>query len=320
MQTPIAGPLFAWRDVALEYLVFLGAYALLGAAGFWVAVARPFLRGGGRDAPMDRAALGAARIALVGAVVSALMLLVGVGERAAENGIPLGDAARAGGPALALGALLLTFLVVGFALLAVGRARALWPAAVVGVFALTLRDVVQGRWQTIVNPLHLLAGGLWIGTLAVLAITVIPPALRRELGRGGSPSISQVIARFSRLSLFAIALLVASGLVTAWRQLKYPSALWTTPYGYVLLGKLAAVAIVVALGAFNWRRVPPSLGVEGGVARLRRSARAELLAAGVVLAITALLVSIPPPKLPASRAPAASVGASTTVTPPAAPR
>ena len=305
MQTPTAGPLFAWSDVALEYVGFLGSYALLGAAGFWLAVARPFLHGAAADTPLRRATDSAARIGLGGALVSALMMIVSIARRAAEKGIPFADAAGAGGPALAMGAFLLALLIVLFALLAAGRAPFLWPAAAVAIIALTLRNIVQGRWQTMVNPLHLLAGGLWIGTLAVLAITVIPRGVRRELGRNGSPSIAQVVARFSGLSLFAVALLVASGLVTAWRHLKYLSALWTTPYGYVLLAKLAMVAVVAALGAFNWRRVSPVLGAEGGAARLQRSSRAELIAAAVVLALTALLVSVPSPRAP-KPAPAAA--------------
>jgi len=298
MQPPSPEPLFAWSDVLHEYIQFLGAFALLGAAGFWTAVARPFLRGAPHDAPMTRAARVAARIGLAGAVLTIARTILGVAERAAEKSIPFGEAARAGGPTLAIGAVLLALLVVAFALLSAGRARGLWPAAAAAVFAFTLRNLVQGRWQTLVNPLHVLAGGLWIGTLGVLALTVIPLAVRRELGRNGTPSIAQVVARFSRLSLFAVALLVASGLVTAWRHLKYPAALWTTPYGYVLMAKLAMVGVVAALGAFNWRRVSPSLGAEDGAIRLQRSSRAELTAAAIVLAITALLVSIPAPRAP----------------------
>ena len=44
------------------------------------------------------------------------------------------------------------------------------------------------------------------------------------------------------------------GVITAWRHLKYLSALWTTPSGYALLLKLALVAAMFSLGAWNWRR------------------------------------------------------------------
>lgn len=320
MQPPNAGPLFTWSDVVHEYIGFLGTFALLGAAGFWAAVARPFLRAAAaHDAPMARAARGAARVGLVGAVLTILVTLVGLAGRAAEKGISFGEAARAGGVTLAIAGVLLAFLLLAFALLSSGRSRGLWPAAAIAVVALVLRNAVQLRWQTIVNPLHVLAGGLWIGTLAVLALTVIPLGVRRELGRNGSPSIAQVVARFSRLSLFSVALLVASGLVTAWRHLKYVAALWTTPYGWVLMAKLAMVAVVAALGLFNWRRVSPALGAEDGAERLQRSARAELLAAGIVLAITALLVSVPAPRAPKGAAAPAAEGAPAGATPPAQP-
>jgi putative copper export protein len=92
--------------------------------------------------------------------------------------------------------------------------------------------------------------------------------------------------------------LATFGVITAWQHLHTLSALWTTPYGITLVVKLLAVAGVLALGAWNWRRQKPRLGTEIGVASLRRSATGELVAAFVVLAITAILVSLPSPKPP----------------------
>ena len=85
------------------------------------------------------------------------------------------------------------------------------------------------------------------------------------------------------------------GVITAWRHLKYLSALWTTPYGYALLLKLALVAAVFSFGAWNWRRQRPRLGSESAATALRRSAWSELAAAGLVLLATAVLVSLPTP-------------------------
>ncbi len=59
--------------------------------------------------------------------------------------------------------------------------------------------------------------------------------------------------------------------------------------------KLCVVAIVVTLGAWNWRRMAPQLGNEESAMAITRSATAELSFAAVVLAITALLVSLPSP-------------------------
>jgi putative copper export protein len=64
------------------------------------------------------------------------------------------------------------------------------------------------------------------------------------------------------------------------------------------MGKLFVVAIVLGLGAWNWRRVGPSLGTEGGALKIRRSATMELGFAALVLLLTAILVSLPSPKLP----------------------
>lgn len=74
------------------------------------------------------------------------------------------------------------------------------------------------------------------------------------------------------------------------------SALWTTPYGYALIAKLCVVGIVFGLGAWNWQRVGPSLGTEGGALKIRRTASTELAFAALVLLLTAILVSLPSPK------------------------
>ena len=306
MQATPAEPLFAWSDILFEYAGFVSQFALLGAAGFWLTVGRPWLRGATADgSPMARAARTAARVGFAGALLAVILMLAGLARRAAEKGITFGAAAAAGGQMLVIQAVLLAVLLLVFAPLVTGRARGLWPVATVAVFALVLRGIVRLQWTALVNPLHVLGGGLWIGTLATLAMTMIPMAARGELRGDGSPTLAQVVARFSTLSLGAVTLLIASGLVTAWRHLKHLSALWTTPYGYALIAKLCVVAVVFLLGAFNWRRVSPRLGGDGGAVALERSSRAELAAAAVVLAITALLVSLPSPRAPGARPPGA---------------
>ena len=305
MQLAAAEPLFTWSDIFFEYAGFLSQFAMLGAAGFWLAVARPSLRGAGDDgSPMAWAARTAARVGFGGALLGVVLMLAGIARRAAEKGTTFGAAASAGGKLLVIQAVLLALLLLLFAPLVRGRARGLWPLAVVAVFALALRNVVRMQWVALVNPLHVLAGGLWFGTLAVLAVSVIPMATRGQLApRGEGPTLAQLVARFSALSLGAASLLIASGLVTAWRHLKTLSALWTTPYGYALIAKLCVVVVVFLLGAFNWRRVSPRLGGDDGAGSLARSSRAELAAAAVVLAITALLVSLPAPRAPGDRPP-----------------
>ena len=115
--------------------------------------------------------------------------------------------------------------------------------------------------------------------------------------------VALLVSRFSPLALGAAALLGTTGVITAVRHLKYWSALWTTPYGYVFDVKFALVLCVIALGAWNWRRMTPRLGDEAAAHDLRRSARAELTFAGLVLLVTGILVSIPSPRAPGEQPP-----------------
>jgi putative copper export protein len=169
---------------------------------------------------------------------------------------------------------------------------------------LALRNVTTGRWFSVVNPLHETAASLWLGTLFVLLVVGLPAVLRAERspearGRG----VALLVSRFSPLALAAAALLGVTGVITAWRHLKYWSALWTTPYGYAFDVKLALVLCVVAMGAWNWRRMTPRLGDESAAHALRRSARAELSFAALVLLVTGVLVSLPAPRAPGEQPP-----------------
>jgi putative copper export protein len=185
--------------------------------------------------------------------------------------------------------------VVGFAL-AAGRISVGWPLAAVGVIVGPLSAIFTGQWARLVNPLHVLFGGLWIGTLFILVVAGLSMVLRDEPSREERGRLAaDMVNAFSPLALTCGALLVASGLTTAWRHLGSVPALWSTPYGYALLVKLALVATVFVLGAWNWRRQRPTLGTEGAAIAIRRSARAELTMAGLVLIVTSVLGSLPPP-------------------------
>ena len=72
-------------------------------------------------------------------------------------------------------------------------------------------------------------------------------------------------------------------------------ALWGSGYGRTLLVKLGLLAVVFGTGAYNWRRVRPSLGNDAGTRRLRGSAAVEIAVGVLVLAVTAVLVATAPP-------------------------
>ena len=69
-------------------------------------------------------------------------------------------------------------------------------------------------------------------------------------------------------------------------------ALWTTPYGVILLLKLFFVGLLFAAGAWNWRRMKPRLTGDNSIAPLRSTAFLELMLAVAVLAVTSILVAL----------------------------
>jgi putative copper export protein len=74
------------------------------------------------------------------------------------------------------------------------------------------------------------------------------------------------------------------------------SALWTTSYGIALMVKLFFVLMVVLMGAWNWKRVRPTLGESGSEETIRRSSTMELTFGALVLLATSVLVTLPSPK------------------------
>jgi len=115
-------------------------------------------------------------------------------------------------------------------------------------------------------------------------------------GQQRAELVCDLVNSFSPLALTASTIVGITGLTTAWLHLKRLSSLWATSYGMTLVVKLILVAIVVALGAWNWRRVRPSLGDEGSELTIRRSATMELAFAALVLIVTSVLVTLPSPK------------------------
>lgn len=195
------------------------------------------------------------------------------------------------------------FIMLALAWLFARRPRAQRRAVAVTGAVLVVAEAgmghgVEALWQPLwlgrlVHATHLLGGGLWIGTLTVLALTVIPSLWVHDARR----ALALIIARFSRSARAGALLLVASGVVATWRYtgrlLDLPDAAW----GRLLLIKLVILLGVMALGWYNWRVVTPRLEQEerAAAARLRRSVVIELALAIAIVAVTALLVSQPLP-------------------------
>ncbi|MGI8400405.1 MAG: CopD family protein [Gemmatimonadaceae bacterium] len=191
---------------------------------------------------------------------------------------------------------LVALAFIGFALVRANPSVG-WGVAAIAALIIAFQPLYTGRLAGKVNAVHILAASTWLGTLLVLAIV----GIRGVINSGASSQdravlVADLVNSFSRLALTASAIVAITGATTAWLHLKRISALYTTSYGIALLVKLALVLIVVVLGAWNWKRVRPSLGAEGSEQTIRRSSRMELTFAGLVLIATSVLVTLPSPR------------------------
>ena len=289
-------------DPLRELLGFVGAYLSIGVAALRYGVLGPAL---GRD-PADAARIGlcqsigrrAAWLGLVGIVLATALAIAGAARFSAMRHLPFVDVLIAGHAEGAIRLVCYAVAILGFGLVAVGFPAG-WPMAAFGAVAPQLLGLVTLRWAALVNPVHVLAGATWIGTLFVLMTIAVPSVLRADRPmQDRARTVADMVNAFSPMALTAVAVLVTTGVITAVRHLKFVAALWTTSYGEALMLKLCIVVAVLSVGAWNWRQVRPALGTPAASSRLQRSARVELLFAGAVLLVTSVLVSLPSPRLP----------------------
>ena len=108
----------------------------------------------------------------------------------------------------------------------------------------------------------------------------------------------EVVVRFSHLATGAILAIGSSGLVLGWFEVGSLHGLVSTGYGQLVLAKIVALVLIVALGAFNHFRLVPMVRARpdrrAGWARLGRTMRFEAMGMVVILALTGVLVNAIP--------------------------
>lgn len=224
------------------------------------------------------------RISRFSLVALPALLLAGVVALAGKSSqIPLQDAlfATAWGHAILVRELAIVSVLVALAT----RQRRLALALLVPVAAAEAASghaASLGALAILTMTAHILAGCLWVGGLVVLAL-VLPGLERRD--------VLDTLARFGRIAAAGVAVVVATGVYSAGRQVESLDALASTTYGGSLLAKLAAVAATGALGLLGLlavRRLRPSM----------RLLRAEAIAAVGMLVAASLLLSSAPARGP----------------------
>ncbi|WUO26467.1 CopD family protein [Streptomyces sp. NBC_00287] len=179
------------------------------------------------------------------------------------------------------------FAVAGLCALSRRPGTQVWPlAAVVVAEALrahptTEQSPLVGSGLTLV---HLTCAALWAGGLL--------HALRSL--RGGPPTGAALLGLYARVAAVLLAAITATGVCSSLRRMPPETVveqLTTTAYGRVLLAKVLLVAAVAGLAL--WARIRLSRAADPLTACT--PARVEVVALGVVVAVSGLLTALPVP-------------------------
>jgi len=282
-------------EAFFQLLQFLGYFVAIGAVGFRFGIVRR-VRGMSPEAKTILSPDKAALLGVVGVILLGVSYLGGPYVASLTHGKSFVASLPKNLPAFELKMALLGLALIGFLLVRAWSSVG-WSLAAVGVLVAVLQPVYTGRLAGKVNAVHILATSTWLGTLLVLTLIGIRGVIKSSSpGTQRAELVSELVNSFSPLALTAATIVALTGLTTAWLHLKRWSSLWTTSYGMTLVIKLCLVVVVVMLGAWNWRRVRPSLGGEGSEETIGRSATWELTFGGLVLIVTSVLVSLPSPK------------------------
>ena len=296
-----------WSSTRLRRMATWGAIAVAAAAVGSFLFQGPYAAASGPGSLFDPSLLGATAASGAGrALLARIVLAVALAALLApvwRRGTPPSTAQVVAGGALAAG------LVISTA--AIGHP-------------------VAGRWPWLavaVTVVHVAGMAVWLGGLTGLMVAVLRPEVE-------ATEVAEVVPRYSRLAFGAVSALVVSGTVQAVREVESPTALFVTTYGWVLVAKLVLVAVVLAAAGVSRVWVQQRLGVRrsrpGGrrsltahafaatapdgdveaaarargvlqsesaaahVPALRRSVLVEVAVAAVVLALSAVLVGLPP--------------------------
>lgn len=280
-------------------VAYAGVLVAAGGAAFLVHAHR-----GGPERPrlvrLVRAAgaLGWA-MALVAVPVQAA-LATGQGPGSLLDDGVLGDVLGDGlGPSLVL-------LTIGLGLVVGGLDRSA-PATLLGAAGAAGSFAAWGHNRagddatlaTVADVAHLVAAAAWAGGLVLLWRTLRLRATPAGRAAPGEPVVEtgRIVARFSQLATGGILLAGGAGLALSWSEVGSLDALTGSGYGALLLAKVALVAGLAALGAYNHFRLVPALDrgkAHAAVRRLGTTLRLELVIVVAVVALTSVLVVLTP--------------------------
>ena len=285
-----------------RFIMYLAALVAAGVA-FFLAFIHDHAEDRWRIVPFVRIGSILALLSAIGIVMSQAALLTGKGAGAITDSTVLRDVLNQNlGWSLAL-------LMIGLAAVHLStdipKKVVSQSLALYGGLAVTVSFAVWGH-ATELSPtaislaadaIHATAAALWLGGLVGLVMVLsvrTPETVRATAG---------IIGRFSRMAFWSVIALTLAGLtLTITGSGASLNSILTTTWGQLVLAKIGLTLIVVLIAAWNRRTLVPSLTSptentdELAVrwATLLRTIRAEAVLLVAVLALTAIVVNVPP--------------------------
>ena len=152
---------------------------------------------------------------------------------------------------------------------------------------------------------HMVSAAVWVGGLLSMAIAMY---LSFEMLRDSERRtvLKALARRFSIVAGLSVAVLLLTGLYSAWAQVTVVQAL-STPYGWTLAVKIGLVALLLLAAAANLIWVRPRLKSNDRAAYwLRRLVAVECVLAVLVILTVGFLTALEPARQVASRSGAAA--------------
>ncbi len=301
-----------WPLIAVRFALYLSMAGLFGLAAFALYGLRAEERTGAL--PLRPWLVTCAALALL---LSLAWLAMTASEMA---GVPVWPVDRGAVSALLAGtaiglawkarvAALVVAVLAGW--FAGGRAAWLWVVALAsGAALVTLAwtghgatgDGAVGWVHLAADILHLLAAGVWLGALLALVLLVTRPASRVDAAHVALSY--RALHGFGTIGTIVVGTVIVTGLVNGWLLVGAGNvaSLGASPYGRLLLAKLALFTAMLGLAALNRFRLTPALGRAiasadhaDALVMLRASLALETALAVVILGLVAWLGTLEPP-------------------------
>jgi len=285
-----------------RFIMYLAALVAAGVA-FFLAFIHDHAEDRWRIVPFVRIGSILTLLSAIGIVMSQAALLTGKGAGAITDSNVLRDVLNQNlgwSLALLLIGLAAVHLSTDLSKKVVSKSLALY-----GGLAVTVSFAVWGH-ATELSPkaislaadaIHATAAALWLGGLVGLVMVLslrTPETVRATAG---------IISRFSLMAFWSVIALTIAGLtLTITGSDASLNSILTTTWGQLVLAKIGLTLIVVLIAAWNRRTLVPSLisptenNGELAVrwATLLRTIRAEAVLLVAVVALTAIVVNVPP--------------------------